>query len=73
MPVNMITPLLTLCPEPTLGPGGSVGGGCGNMDLILTDRQLDPQASKTWGGGLDTSSITFHHQLRAAEGTDTAD
>lgn len=44
-----------------LGPGGTVGGGCGYMDLILTDRQLNPQPTK---GKM---------QLQAAEGTDTTD
>ena len=49
--VPVYIPLFSLCPGPMFGPGGSVEAGCGNMDLILTDRQLDPQHPK-WGEGL---------------------
>lgn len=54
---------------PMPGPGATVGGGCGNMDLILTDRQRDPQRGRGGGtggeGGLTRAPSRSLHSSKA--------
>lgn len=45
------------CP-PLVWPGGTVGGECGKMDVILTGRQLKPQPTKGGGCGWGWCALT---------------